>query len=62
MCIDIHDRKLAEHALREAERRMRDILENVRLAAVMRDIDGEVTFANEFGNELLGCAEEDVVG
>ena len=61
MCIDIHDRKLAEHALREAERRMRDILENVRLVAVMRDINGDVTFANEFVVELLGCPEEDVV-
>jgi diguanylate cyclase (GGDEF)-like protein/PAS domain S-box-containing protein len=62
MCIDINDRKLAEHALREAERRMRDILENVRLVAVMRDVHGDVTFANEFVVELLGCTEEDVVG
>jgi diguanylate cyclase (GGDEF)-like protein/PAS domain S-box-containing protein len=61
-CIDIHDRKLAEHALREAERRMRDILENVRLVAVLRDTNGDVTFANEFVVELLGCTEEDVVG
>ena len=59
---DVSDRKLAESAHREAERRMRDILENVQLLAVMRDGRGEVTFANDFFLELVGATDEEVIG
>jgi diguanylate cyclase (GGDEF)-like protein/PAS domain S-box-containing protein len=59
---DVSDRKLAESAHREAERRMRDILENVQLLAVIRDGRGEVTFANDFFLELVGAPAEEVIG
>jgi diguanylate cyclase (GGDEF)-like protein/PAS domain S-box-containing protein len=62
VAFDITDRKLAEGALRESDRRMRDILENVQLIAVLRDVRGEVTFVNEFFLELVGAPEEEVVG
>jgi PAS domain S-box-containing protein len=62
MAFDISEQKLAEQAMRETERRLRDVLENVQLASVLVDREGVVTFANPYLLELLGCAEEDVVG
>ncbi|MET0554160.1 MAG: PAS domain S-box protein, partial [Vicinamibacteria bacterium] len=62
MAFDVSEQKLAEQAMRATERRLRDVLENVQLASVLIDREGEVTFANPYLLELLGCAEEDVVG
>ena len=62
MAFDITERKLAEVAMRETERRLRDVLENVQLASVLVDREGAVTFANAYLLELLGCGEEEVVG
>jgi diguanylate cyclase (GGDEF)-like protein/PAS domain S-box-containing protein len=62
MAFDITEQKLVEQAMRETERRLRDVLENVQLASVLVDCEGEVTFANPYLLELLGCPEEDVVG
>jgi diguanylate cyclase (GGDEF)-like protein/PAS domain S-box-containing protein len=62
MGFDVTDRKLAEDAMRESERRMRDLIENVQLISVLVDTQGDVSFANEYVLELLGYEEEEVVG
>jgi diguanylate cyclase (GGDEF)-like protein/PAS domain S-box-containing protein len=62
MAYDITDRKLAEGAVRESERRLRDLVESVQLVAVLIDAEGIVTFANPYLLELVGYEEEDVVG
>jgi diguanylate cyclase (GGDEF)-like protein/PAS domain S-box-containing protein len=59
---DVTERRRAEDAMRESERRMRDILENVQLVAVLLDRDGIITYCNPFFLELVGYEEEDVIG
>jgi PAS domain S-box-containing protein len=60
--IDITERKQHEETQREAERRLRDILESVQMVALMMDTDGRVTFCNTFLLGLTGWRREDVIG
>jgi diguanylate cyclase (GGDEF)-like protein/PAS domain S-box-containing protein len=59
---DVTERRRAEDAMRESERRMRDILENVQLVAVLLDREGIITYCNPYFLELVGYEEEDVIG
>ncbi|HYA17482.1 MAG TPA: PAS domain S-box protein [Bryobacteraceae bacterium] len=54
--------KQAEATLRESERRFREHLEKVQLAAVMIDRNGMITFANDYFLNLTGWTRDDVVG
>ncbi|WP_212756617.1 sensor domain-containing protein [Usitatibacter rugosus] len=55
--------QLADRArLRESERRLTDMLEHVRLVAVMLDRDARVTYCNEFFLSLTGWKRDEVIG
>ena len=62
LLFDITAQKLAEQALVASEARFRELLRDVRLLAVIVDMDGRVTFANDFLCELAGLSPGDVLG
>ena len=59
---DVTKQKEAEGALLASEARFREMLENVRLAAVVTDLEGRVTFCNEYLAELSGWWEDELLG
>ena len=59
---DITQRTRAEHALRESERRFREMLESVQLVAIVLDVQGRITFCNDYVTALTGHTREDVLG
>ena len=59
---DITEQVHAERRLRESERRFREMLEGIRLVGVMLDIEGNITFCNDFLLELTGWQREELIG
>ncbi|MBS4097046.1 MAG: PAS domain S-box protein [Sulfuricella sp.] len=59
---DITERKRTEAVRRESERRFRDLLSNAHLAAVILDLQGNISFCNDFILELTGWQREEVLG
>lgn len=59
---NITERKRTEEAQRASEQRFRKLLDNVRMAAVILDEEGSLTFCNQFVLELTGWQWEEVSG
>lgn len=59
---DLTRQRRAEEALRESERRLRQMLETVQMIAVVLDVEGRITFANEFLARLLGVPRQALTG
>lgn len=59
---DVTDRKRAENELRESERRIREMLDNLQLVSIMLDRDGRVLYCNGYFLELTGWRRQDVEG
>jgi PAS domain S-box-containing protein/putative nucleotidyltransferase with HDIG domain len=59
---DITQRRITEDALRESERRFSEILETIKLTAIMLDMHGSVIYCNRFFLDLTGRKREEVLG
>ncbi len=59
---DITDRRQTEAALRESERKYRELVENANSIILRWNRRGIITFLNEFGQRFFGYAEPEVVG
>lgn len=59
---DITEQYYQREALRESEKRFREVLETVELIAVTLDEDGLITFCNDYLLEVTGWEREEIIG
>lgn len=59
---DITDLRRAEAALRESERRYREVVENARTIILRIDTAGNIVFINEFAQKFFGFPENEIIG
>ena len=59
---EVTDQKEDEAQLLESEQRFRELLENVRLAAITTDLEGRIVFVNEYFAELSGWWDDELLG
>ena len=59
---DITEQKRAEVALAESAHKYRELVEGANSIILELDIDGLITFINEFGKQFFGYTDEEVIG
>ena len=59
---ELGERKRSQAALEASERKFREMLENMHLFALMLDLEGRITFCNDFGLHVLGMERDAVLG
>jgi len=59
---DITERRVADMALRESERKYRELVENANSIIMRMDPRGVITFFNEFAQRFFGFGEKDIIG
>ncbi|MBS3764607.1 MAG: PAS domain S-box protein, partial [Planctomycetes bacterium] len=58
--IDIHERKMAEEALKQSEKRYRDLFEHSFSAIFVHDTDGNILHVNKRAEKMLGYTAEEL--
>jgi len=56
------EKRRSDAALFESERRLRSLMENMHLIAVMLDVNGDITFCNDYLLKITGWNRDDVLG
>ena len=59
---EILERKLAEESLRHSEQKYRELVENASSIILRIDVQGRITFLNEFGQKFFGYEERELLG
>lgn len=59
---EITESKRAEEALRQSEARYRSLVQNANSIILRRDIEGKITFFNEFAQRFFGYTEDELIG
>ncbi|BCS86853.1 PAS domain S-box protein [Pseudodesulfovibrio sediminis] len=59
---DITERMRMEETVRESEIKYRELVENASSIILKLDIEGNITFFNEFAQKFFGYTEDEVVG
>ena len=60
--IDTSDRRRAENRMAQSERKYRELVEHANSIILRWDVEGRITFLNEFGQDFFGYRSEEIVG
>jgi len=62
LLLDVTDRKKAEITLAQSENKYRELVENANSIILRFDMDGKITFFNEFAQHFFGYSEDEIIG